>query len=452
MWRIEPAIFVGVQIGNLAAQLALARVRRGPRVGYLTDAFAIDAFARVILRGLRAGEILPADGGELQFRPTSLLASLELPDDAEIRRLSAEQSNSSLIIGDMIVLKVVRRVVAGIHPEGEITRFLTEHGFGNTAPLYGEVVRVDSEGIPYTIGLAQGFVRNQGDAWSWTLDFLSLTVDELATTDSGADINADLFAPYNVFAAAIGRRLGELHAVFATPTDDPAFKPEPTSTAILDEWADGAIEQIDTALDLLRRVQEWPDPLAEAQAKELLGLADALREAARRLAAGGAGSLRTRVHGDFHLGQVLVVQSDAYLIDFEGEPARTMEQRRAKSSPIRDVAGLLRSFDYAAAAALPGRVAASPQASARRAEILERFRADAAASFLAAYRAVLAEAPHQWVSPDGEQAMLDLFLLEKAAYEVRYEAANRPTWIGIPIQGLHAIAARLVGVEETANA
>ena len=438
--------------GNLPSQLALARVRRGPRVGYLTDAFAIDAFTRAVLRSLRTSEVLAIENGELQFRPTSLMADLELAEDAEIRRLSAEQSNSSLIVGDTIVLKVVRRVSAGIHPEGEITRFLTERGFGNTAPLYGEIVRVDTDGTPHTVGLAQGFVRNQGDGWSWTLDFLSLTVDEIATTDGDADINADLFAPYNVFATAIGRRLGELHAVFAAPSDDPAFKPEPADDTILAEWAQGAIEQIDIAFGMLRQVKEWPDALAEAQAQELLEMADALRDVARSLAAGGIGSVRTRVHGDFHLGQVLVVQSDAYLIDFEGEPARTMEQRRAKSSPIRDVAGLLRSFDYAAAAALPGRVATSPQASARRAEILERFRADAADSFLAAYRAVLIEAPHQWVAPEGEQAMLDLFLLEKAAYEIRYEAANRPTWIGIPLKGLHAIAMRLIGVRENKDA
>ena len=151
------------------------------------------------------------------------------------------------------------------------------------------------------------------------------------------------------------------------------------------------------------------------------------------------------------MGQVLVVQADAYLIDFEGEPARTMEQRRAKSCPIRDVAGLLRSFDYAAAAALPGRVAASPQASARRAEILERFRSDAEHNFLAAYREVLAGAPHKWVEGAGEAAMLDLFLLEKAAYEIRYEAANRPTWLGIPLKGLHSIATRLLGLTEESS-
>ena len=140
-----------------------------------------------------------------------------------------------------------------------------------------------------------------------------------------------------------------------------------------------------------------------------------------------------------------MVQSDAYIIDFEGEPARTMEQRRAKSSGMRDVAGLLRSFDYAAAAAAPGRVAASERTSERRQQILQQFRERASGAFLAAYREVLEGAEHRWVTPEAEGALLDLFSLEKAAYEIRYEAANRPGWVGIPLGGLHAIAARLLG-------
>ena len=445
------AVWDDEAVGNLPAQLAMARVRLGPRVGYLTDAFAIDPFARAVLRGLRESSVFPFpagefDAGQLEFRPTSLMQALELADDAEIRRLSAEQSNSSLIVGDTVVMKVVRRVSAGVHPEGEITRFLTERGFGNTAPLYGEVVRVDPDGMPNTIGLVQGFVRNQGDGWGWTLEFLERTVDELSTTQGEEEQQSDAFASYNVFAAAVGQRLAELHAVFSAQSDDPAFTPEPASPEVLQEWAEGAIEQIEQALGMLGRVTEWPNPVAEARAKALIGHADGLREAARKLAAAGSGSLRTRVHGDFHLGQVLVVQSDAYLIDFEGEPARTMEQRRAKSCAIRDVAGLLRSFDYAAAAALPGRVATAQAATSRRAEILQRFQTAAEEAFLTAYRAVLAEAPVKWVSPSGEAAMLDLFLLEKAAYEIKYEAANRPTWIGIPLQGLYAIAARLLNL------
>jgi maltose alpha-D-glucosyltransferase/alpha-amylase len=434
-------------VGNLPQQLAMARVRLGARVGFLTDAFAVDAFTRAVLRGLRAGETIAIEGqGKLEFRPTSMMAGLELAEDAPIRRLSAEQSNSSLIVGDTLVMKVVRRVSAGIHPEGEITRFLTERGFRNTAPLYGEVVRVDKEGTPHTIGLVQGFIRNQGDGWGWTLEYLERTVDELSTTDSEAAGEDDSFNAYNVFAAAIGQRLGELHATLSQPSDDLAFAPEPATPEVLERWATGAVEQIDMALGMLKRVTEWPNKQAEARARTVLEHADGLKEAARKLARAGAGSLQTRVHGDFHLGQVLVAQSDAYLIDFEGEPARTMEQRRAKQCAIRDVAGLLRSFDYAAATALPGRAATSATASGRRAEILQRFQAGAEKAFLDAYRAVLEGSPVKWVEPRAENAMLDLFLVEKAAYEIRYEAANRPTWIGIPLQGLYAIATRLLNL------
>ncbi len=431
--------------GALPQQLALTRVRRGPRVGYLTDAFAVDAMARGLVGALRNNAVVKLDDGELRFMPGANLIALELPADASIRRLSAEQSNSSLILGDALVLKLVRRVLAGVHPEAEMTGYLTERGFTNTAPLFGEVLRMGADGTPHTVALAQGFVRNQGDGWGYTLDFLAGGVEAVALTGHE---ETDTFAAYEVFARAIGTRLAELHGVLSQPTDRPEFAPEPANASVLDEWASGAIEQIDRALTMLAGITAWPDEATAAQAQQVLSHADALREAARSLARQGAGSLQTRVHGDFHLGQVLIVQSDAYIIDFEGEPARTMEQRRAKSCPMRDVAGLLRSFDYAAAAAAPGRVAASEQASERRQGILQEFRAKAGAAFLEAYRAVLSVAEPRWVPEKAESALLDLFLLEKAAYEIMYEAANRPTWIGIPLGGLHAIAVRLVGLEQ----
>ncbi|GAC1342309.1 MAG: maltose alpha-D-glucosyltransferase [Acetobacteraceae bacterium] len=443
--------------GALPQQLALTRVRRGPRVGYLTDAFSIDALTRGMLDGLRESLVVPIEDGELRFVPTSRMAELDVPAEAEIRRLSAEQSNSSWIVGDALVLKLVRRVLAGVHPEGEMTRFLTERGFGNTAPLFGELIRVDREGTPHTVSLAQGFVRNQGDGWGWTLDFLARGVEELALTGAGdapdgIEAGHDTFSAYEVFARAVGTRLAELHAVLSQPTDQAEFTPELAGEATLGEWAEGAIEQIDDAMALLAAVKDWPDETTQRQAQTLLAHAGALREAARRLARAGRGALRTRVHGDFHLGQVLVVQGDAYIIDFEGEPARTMAQRRAKSCPMRDVAGLLRSFDYAAAAAAPGRVATSEQAGQRRQAILHEFRARASACFLEAYRAVLAQAAPRWVPEAAEASLLDLFLLEKAAYEIKYEAANRPAWLGIPLGGMYAIAERLLGFAEGAGA
>jgi maltose alpha-D-glucosyltransferase/alpha-amylase len=348
-----------------------------------------------------------------------------------------------------VVLKVIRHVTAGVHPEGEMTRVLTERGFANIAPLLGEVVRIGADGTPHTLMLAQGFVRNQGDGWSWTLDFLARAVEEIAVTGHEDEAEADAFADYEKFAAAMGRRLAELHAVLAEPADDPAFAPEEADAAVLDQWAEGAIRQLGLALSLLERRTEWPDAATRARAATLAGRADALRAAARQLASRGHGALATRIHGDFHLGQVLVVPGDAYIIDFEGEPARPMNERRRKSCPIADVAGILRSFDYAAATAAPGRVAASPLTEERRATLLERFRLEAARHFLASYRAVLHAAPRRWVPRQAERPLLELFLLEKAAYEVRYEALNRPDWIGIPLQGLCEAAARVL-VEEAA--
>jgi maltose alpha-D-glucosyltransferase/alpha-amylase len=432
----------------LVQQLALTRVRRGRRVGYLTDAFAVDGLARGLMSGLRravhkGAQIDLPDGGKLMFRPTSLVKNLRLPENAEVHRVSAEQSNSSLVLGEMVVFKLIRRVQAGIHPEGEMTRYLTENGFANTAPLYGELLRLDSDGVPHTLALAQGFVRNQGDGWGWTLDFLARTIDELAVTGEEGAAHMDAYANYAAFAAAIGTRLAEMHAVLAQPTNDEDFAPEPAEERIVREWVESATDQLTDAFATLRAINQWPDAETEVLALNLLQQEAALHEVITTLADAGRGSLCTRVHGDFHLGQVLVVQGDAYIIDFEGEPARPIDQRRAKGSPIRDVAGLLRSFDYAAAAAAQSNIATSPQAAERRGPLLERFRREATKTFLQAYREVLSTTGTPWVADDAEEMLLDLFLIEKAAYEIRYEATNRPAWLAIPIRGLSAMATRV---------
>jgi maltose alpha-D-glucosyltransferase/alpha-amylase len=438
-------------VGALPQQLALARVRRGRRVGMLTDAFAVDALALGVLAQLRDGGTLPlGNGATLHFVASPRLAEITLPEAPEIRRLSAEQSNSSLIIGDAVMLKMIRRPGEGTNPEVEMTRVLTARGFANSAPLLGEVTRVDADGTSYTLMLAQGFVRNQGDGWTFTQDFLARAVEEVAVTGEPALGDHDVFASYMGFAGTIGRRLGELHATLAEPTDDPDFAPHDADAATLHAWGEAALAQLDAALRVLRGVDSWPDPSAHGMAEELLSRREALRAAVARLAAPGGDALCTRVHGDFHLGQVLVVQGDAFIIDFEGEPARPPAERRRKSSPMRDVAGLVRSFDYAVAAAAPGRAAASPLTEERRIGLLEHFRTEAERAFFDAYHAVLDAAPRRWVGPDSGAALLDLFLLEKSAYEVCYEAANRPTWLPIPLRGLHAIAHRLLTPEPVA--
>jgi maltose alpha-D-glucosyltransferase/alpha-amylase len=372
-----------------------------------------------------------------------------LPDDAPIHRLSAEQSNSTLIVDNTIVLKVVRKVLAGIHPETEMTGYLTERGFGNIAPLLGEVVRRDRDGVPHTIALAQGFVHNQGDGWAWTLEYLERAGGEASQNDE--DDMSDALSGYLPFASAVGKRLAEMHAVLASDTDLPEFAPEEATPEILQAWAEDAGEQLALAMQAIERVQDWPTETARSQAIYLQQNVQLLRAAIVTLARSAeGGAWQTRVHGDFHLGQVLVTSGDATLIDFEGEPAKTMAQRRAKSCPMRDVAGLLRSFDYAAATGAGGRVAESDAASQRRQQFVQEFRISAGRAFLEAYRAVLDAAPRAWVTPLTQQKLLDLFLLEKAAYEIRYEAANRPSWIGIPIGGMARIAQRLLQAESHA--
>ena len=434
--------------GPLAQQLALTRVRRAAEVGYLTDAFALDAFAFNIVNAIRSERVLPITGGQIAFHKSALLDDVSLPEDSPIQRLSAEQSNSSLIVNEQVVLKIIRKVLAGRHPEAEMTGYLTERGFRNIAPLLGEVIRTDERNTPHTVMLVQGYVPNQGDAWTWTLDYLKRASADIAAEDDAAAFE-DALGGYLSLASSIGRRLAELHAVLASSTDQPAFAPEPAGHAEVELWAQGVVEQIDLAVQAVQRVTDWPDDTVRAAAAAFTAQADELRASARALAHAAAGqATQTRVHGDFHLGQVLVTPGDATLIDFEGEPAKTMEQRRAKSCPFRDVAGLLRSFDYAAASALAGRLPGSDQAAGRQTALVEQFRQSAGRAFLESYRAVLHAAPEPWVAASQELRLLDLFLLEKAAYEIRYEATNRPAWIGIPLAGVARIAVRIAAGKE----
>ncbi len=429
----------------LPEQLGIARLRRGHRVGMLTDGFALDGLVDAVLAKFRDGaEISLGDAGVIRFLPSPRLAESGLaPAASEIRRLAVEQTNSSLVIDNSAVLKVIRRISPGVHPEAEMTRYLTERHYRNCAALLGEVVWRDGAGTASTLMLLQSFIRNQGDGWIWTLDFLARVVDELAVGDVDAAAVADAFAPYLLFVGVLGQRLAELHAVLAAPSDDPAFAPEPADAELTRAWARSAAAEIDGAVASLGAITDWPDPAMQARAAELVARAPDLRRAVTRLAEHGQGSLSTRVHGDFHLGQVLTAKDDVYLIDFEGEPARPLAERRGKSSPLRDVAGLLRSLDYAAAAANQGLVGQSDAVLARREDLLEEFRLKAKAAFLEAYDAAHARAPRRWTRPEQEPSLLTLFLIEKAAYEIRYEASNRPSWLPIPLRGLAELASRL---------
>ena len=353
--------------------------------------------------------------------------------------LSVEQSNSSMIVGDVAMLKLFRRVSAGPHPEAEMGRYLTEQGFANMAPLLGEVVRVDTDGERHTLAVAQGFIRNQGDAWTWTLDLLMRGLADLtAGTEETQATEAEQHEDYGAIATLLGRRLGEMHAVLARETDDPAFAPERADADIATQWAEQAEQQLAAALAALDVAREW-----EAEAAQDLAIVTAERDrlgaTIRALAETASGTTLTRIHGDLHLGQVLVANGDVYIIDFEGEPAKPLALRRTKNHRLRDVAGMLRSFDYAAAVMKRRSVATQAHvADPQRDAFLRTFVEGAVQCFLAGYAEVL---PAEDVA--AEQNLLRLFLIEKAAYEIAYEAANRPAWIDVPLHGLAQLVAQV---------
>jgi maltose alpha-D-glucosyltransferase/alpha-amylase len=428
----------------LPQQLALARVRRGRQVGLLTDAFTLDHFVRAVLDGMRTGLALPCGKGELRFSAMPQLSEIDLPEDAPVRVLSAEQSNTSAVVDGKLVLKLIRRVASGVHPELEMVGFLTHHGFQYIAPLYGDLRRIDENGDEHVLMLAQGFLHNQGDAWEWTQNGLERAIrDEIAngvvesTTYSAQE-------ELEAFVGMFGQRLGEMHQILASG-EDADFAVETTDKATADGWAKSIGRELEHAMDLLKQRRDDFDA-------ELQGQIDLLQKSRAKmlkqitvLAKRSIGGARIRVHGDLHLGQVLVVQDDAYLIDFEGEPARPLHERRAKTSPLKDVAGALRSFDYASAMAMRNvQTSDSSEETKRiRKRVAESYRQRARELFLSRYREAAAKLPHAWNENGGEEAVLELFILEKTAYEVAYEAENRPAWLSVPLRGLVELAQQL---------
>ncbi len=447
---------------GLPQQLALARVRRVSQMGMVTDAFTLPGFTHAVLKNLGLSTehtINTAEGSQrIRFKGQPGLAELELGAEPTIIWPTIEQSNSSLVIDSKAVLKLVRHITGGVHPEAEMSRHLTQLGYANAPALLGEVVREDAQGTAHTLMLLHAYLVNQGDAWNWTLDYLRRALDNIELTGEDGDSYSDQLQGYAAMAAILGRRVAELHALLVQPSDDPAFSPLQASAAAARERGKAVGATLQRALQAVAGHKAWNDADLQALADGLLAQRDPALKRVQELAEAGRGAMLIRVHGDLHLGQILIAQGDAYLIDFEGEPARSLEERRAKSSAMRDVAGMLRSFDYAAAAiaeiADNGPVAdaeapaaiASPAVTVRnrRDALLERFRTAASTAFLDAYRDTAQASASNWLGADNGAAELELAMLEKAAYEISYEAGNRPAWVHIPLRGLAEIVQRML--------
>lgn len=428
----------------LAQQLALARLRQGKRVGLLTDGFSMESLARGILQGLCNRSVTTDRNGKIEFLGTDALDCLALDDEMPVHWLSAEQSNSSLIVGEFAMIKLIRHVFVGVHPEAEMTRYLTDAGYEHIAPLLGEVARTDLSGQRSTLIIVQGAIRNQGDAWNWMLANLRRVADEIALTEAPIEDAAEQLRPLLNFVAMIGTRLGEMHVVLATPTEDEAFRPFHARAEDVEVLRRAVSGEVNYAFSKLEELGDDVGAEVLEAARPLLARREEIVDFAERLTARADGTLLTRAHGDFHLGQILVSEGDAVLIDFEGEPARNLAERRAKTSPMRDVAGLLRSLNYLAATAELDADAVTEHNGGRRLAVIREFSKRAEMVFLEEYRQATKACP-DLASEDADiRNLLGIFLLEKAAYEIAYEARNRPKWLPIPLAGMTAIIKQLL--------
>ena len=424
----------------LPQQLALARVRRGRRMGYLTDAFTLPGFIHDLLGLLKQGSSLKSSTGEVSFRPTPAFDAITVAPEDTVRWLSAEQSNSSVIVDHKVMLKLFRRLAPGQHPEAEMTRVLTERGFANAPALLGEIVHAPAEGDEEVMAVVQAFIPGEGDAWEWTMSYIGRSLDEMAREDHELH---DLLATYDTFSRTLGRRLGEMHVVLAQDSADEAFTPVRAGSDQVERWLQRITARIENACEGLERHRETLALDDQVLADAVLTRREALLALVVELCGGGEGALLHRVHGDFHLGQVLVASGDVMIIDFEGEPAQPLAERRGKDSGWRDVAGILRSLDYAIASGR--RLGAAAGREERYDALAARFREMMPAALVEAYRGAVGAA-----HSEDEAALLDLFMIEKAAYEIGYEVSNRPDWLAVPLLGLTQLLDRLLPGKDTA--
>jgi maltose alpha-D-glucosyltransferase/alpha-amylase len=452
----------GDELRRVAPNATIAAIMSKGTGGLLHDGVFDDKVCEMLFSLVENARRLEAHNGQIQgvrgkaFQ--EILGTSEAP--LQVRRGSAEQSNTSILFGDRFILKLFRRLEAGMNPDCEIGRYLTEKtNFNGIAPFAGLVEYVPAVGAETTVlAMLQGLVANEGDGWKWTLEELDRYYEACSAGTFSESVGGELGDPldlsehlpselardrvgiYLESAAMLGRRTAELHLALASPTDNPAFVPEPLTPDDLQPQLADARRHAAGVFDVLKdHLSQLPDDVVEIAAS-VLSRRRRILEYLGNVKFDDLRAQRIRIHGDYHLGQVLRVKTDFVILDFEGEPARSLEYRRSKQSPLKDVAGMLRSFSYAAYGTLINYTARHPEDFARLepwAQLWERF---VAAEFLRAYRDAAHGAPFLPASRTDFRKLLDVFLLDKALYEILYELNSRPGWVRIPLLGMTSLA------------
>lgn len=440
----------------LEAQAPAAILTRisGARRGLLVDGLLDDGLCADLLRLLHAGEGLATARGRLDARWLDAAAPASPAPGTPVVRSEPDQTNTSVIFGWQQILKVFRRLQPGINPDVEIGLFLGAHGFTRVPALLGTMTYQRGGEDPASVAVLQQFVPNQGNGWDTTINELGRYFDrmvglpppEVGAIDAAAWLQAgedplpavvsDAVHAYLATADVLGRRTGDLHVALGSDPDTPAFAPQPYEAADLAHTAATMRAHGALQLQALERSASRLDDRQRALADQVLARRMPLLDRFAALAHVGAAGARIRCHGDYHLGQVLVTEGDVVILDFEGEPARPLAERRAKCSPLRDVAGMLRSFSYAALTALGTATVTRPDQYERLAPWADLWETWVRAIFLRAYRTAAVGSPLLPVTPADFDTVLQAFILDKALYELGYELDHRPDLARIPMLGL----------------
>jgi maltose alpha-D-glucosyltransferase/alpha-amylase len=449
------------EVRQCAPQAVIAQLkvkgRAGETEGILYDAVHEPTFLKSLIPAVARGRRYRADGAELLAHPSKVFRKLLGSTDSPLEPvlLRRDQSNTSVIYGDRLILKMFRRVTDGLNPDVEIGQFLTEKvEFPHVPPLAGYLELRKGRGEPATVGVLQGLIANEGDAWRYTLDSLGYYFEEVLTRKAELEtyslpaqspmdfieeeipsLAQELIGTYLSSAALLGQRTGELHVALASDSKDPAFAPEPVTALYRRSLYQSMRTLADQSLDLLRKhLKRLPEEI-QLRAEEILKLEPEIFNRCHQIVERKITGMRIRSHGDYHLGQVLYTGKDFVIIDFEGEPTRSVSERRHKRPPLRDVACMLRSFNYAAVTKLRGD-GLRPEDSVQLKPWARYWEFWVSVSFLKGYFAVTQQTALLPKSRDELSLMLNILLVEKAIYELSYELNNRPDWVGVPIEGI----------------
>jgi maltose alpha-D-glucosyltransferase/alpha-amylase len=444
--------------------LARLRLKGRDEEGILYDAVADKEFCLMLLETMARRRRRKTAAGELQ---TTSLATLqknrgELEESLEPFILQGEQSNTSVVFSKKLILKLFRKLEPGINPDLEIGRFLTERGFPHIPQVAGAIEYRKARQESTTLAILHGFVPSQGDAWEYTRESLgeyythAMTrqaevksavlpqkhILDLVEEETSPQV-LDNLGTYAEAARLLGQRTVELHVALASAPEDPNFSPEPFSKLYQRSLYQSTRNLTGRVLQLLgRTIKRLPESL-QAEAKQVLEKEEEILDCFQSITRKKISAMRLRCHGDYHLGQAMWTGKDFVIMDFEGEPARPLNERRIKRSPLRDVAGMLRSFHYAAYSGLfdfRERRGLVVEEELEAMQFCARFwHFWVSVIFLKAYIEVAIQGDFLPESKEELRTLLDLYLLEKAIYEMGYELNNRPDWVRITLQGIQQL-------------